>query len=340
MYLPSVADLKAGAKIWDNRTYLLAFYEGLRQGELFRLMLMPKTEANGLDIIENLGDWVYINYFRRLTRFIVNATFNEYPKAYNYKFWQAWEDAVRYESSQGLGIVGTEPGNIFAVQPMHYRRLADAQVLIYPRSTKGSPMADIVDLHILHDSGSSEGRTYKVNGDNLGNFTEGFPTKLTGIFKFGDGASDYADLTDLTREIIRRVSLHSRSLNRNSSPHLAVPESTLAAMQTHGKDFKYDPSGMLFPIPPDTPPPKWIVHDPFSTAVHSQLQFLTNEWHEAAQIPKSPLSQGKAPSGAALGIQLAGITWRVKRIQRDIEALLPEVSTAMGIPLGGCRVCG
>ena len=146
-------------------------------------------------------------------------------------------------------------------------------------------------------------------------------------------ASDYADLIDLTREIIRRLSLHSRALNRNSSPHLAVSESTIAAMQTHGKDFKYDPSGMLFPVAKDAPFPKWITYDPFSTAVHQQLQFLSNEWHEAAQIPKSLLSPGKAPSGAALGIQLAGITWRVKRIQRDIEALLPEVTTAMGIPL-------
>ena len=184
----SVADLKAGAKIFDTRTYLLAFYEGLRNGELYRLMIMPKTEANGLDIIDNLQDWIYLNKFRQLTRFVVNATFNEYPKAYDYRFWNAWESAVRYESSQGLGIVGTEPNNIFPVQPMHYRRLADAQVLVYPRSTSGSPMANIVDLHILYDDGRSEGRTYKVSGDDLGALESGFPTKLNGIFKFGDGS--------------------------------------------------------------------------------------------------------------------------------------------------------
>ena len=104
IHLPrSIAELKReNAHVYNIYTAQLGFYEALRRGELFRLFQIPETDANGIGIIDTIWDYINVNFFRVLTRFTTNAIFATYPDSYDDTFWSVFEDAVGYNSSQGL----------------------------------------------------------------------------------------------------------------------------------------------------------------------------------------------------------------------------------------------
>ena len=157
----TVEELKreSGIYLYNSDTAALAYYEALRRGEMTRLFELKPTEANGLDIIEDIHDYVGVNLFRTLTRFTTNALFAQYPDAYDSMFWKQFERSAGFNSSQGMGIIATEPGKLMAVEPFNYRKLADADVILQPRSTDNTLLPDRVDVHILYHDGMSEGIT-------------------------------------------------------------------------------------------------------------------------------------------------------------------------------------
>ena len=229
----TVEELKrdSGVYLYNSYTASLAYYEALLRGEMTRLFEIKATEANGLDIIENIHDYIGVNLFRTLTRFTTNALFAQYPDAYDSMFWKQFERSAGFNSSQGMGIIVTEPGKLLAVEPFNYRRLADAQVILQPRSTDNTLLPNKVDVHILYDNGMSEGITYALNGNARGGMEDKFNSMINGVFTWGDGDSDYTDLISITREYIRRITHFSRTLNKIGSPHLIIDQSTLAQMQ-------------------------------------------------------------------------------------------------------------
>ena len=334
IHLPrSIAELKReNAHVYNIYTAQLGFYEALRRGELFRLFQIPETDANGIGIIDTIWDYINVNLFRILTRFTTNAIFATYPDSYDDTFWSVFEDAVGYNSSQGLGVLVTEPGGVKAIEPVHYRPLVDGHAILVPRATRDTAVPDEVDVHVLHNTGQTEGLTCRLNGNGLGALLSTFKTKLNGVFTFGDSVSDYVDLVDITREYIRRITLNSRTLNRVGSPHMLIDTSTLAQIEAEGETFEYNPKGMMFPIQPGGSKPEWFTYDPNHAAVQAQIEQMLTEWHLTTGIPASIFHPSLSQSGISLERQMLGFIWKVQRIQRSIESIVPVVAVAMGLP--------
>ena len=81
----------------------------------------------------------------------------------------------------------------------------DGHAILVPRATRDTAVPDEVDVHVLHNTGQTEGLTYRLNGNGLGELLRTFDSELNGVFTFGDSVSAYVDLVDITREYIRRI---------------------------------------------------------------------------------------------------------------------------------------
>ena len=97
----TVEELKrdSGVYLYNAYTASLAYYEALRRGEMTRLFEIKATEANGLDIIADIHDYIGVNLFRTLTRFTTNALFAQYPDSYDSMFWKQFERSAGFNSS-------------------------------------------------------------------------------------------------------------------------------------------------------------------------------------------------------------------------------------------------
>ena len=63
------------------------------------------------------------------------------------------------------------------------------------------------------------------------------------------------------------------------------------------------------------------------------LQFLLAEWHLMTGIPVSIFHPDiEQSSGESLERQLSGFRWRIQRLHRELELIVPEIAGIAGLP--------
>jgi hypothetical protein len=122
----------------------------------------------------------------------------------------------------------------------------------------------------------------------------------SGYAKGQEGISVFDDIKDIVFDMVRIKQNLSRSLERNSSPHLAAPAAILVENE-EGK-VQINTSGMLFPLNPGDEKPFYLQWDTNSDAAKFQMEEHWKAYFALTSIPRMLFepSIGSQSSGEAL----------------------------------------
>ncbi len=122
----------------------------------------------------------------------------------------------------------------------------------------------------------------------------------SGYAKGQEGVSVFDDIRDIVFDMVRIKQNLSRSLERNSSPHLAAPAAILVENDQGKVDI--NTSGMLFPLNPGDEKPFYLQWDTNADAAKFQMEEHWKAYFAMTSIPRMLFepSTGSASSGEAL----------------------------------------
>ena len=332
-----------GAKLANSQLYA---------GDLSPLFNITGDDYNGLKSYTDAEKQsiIYLNEFRRVSEFYTNALFSEPPTGLVNIARTVLEQATRYESVNGYGFITAElaEGNqirLFAVDPVNADILFDetgfrqlGYLIAYPYHIGFTSQAterripNRIDIILWSADGSlNERRTYQYNGASLGALLEVQPTAIIGMWHFGNGVSDYADIYDLVRELCIRVTGQARVLNRHSSPHLVgpaplpLPNATPGQPALPGPAPVYDSRGMYLPVTSrEAPEYKYLTWEAGLTANRQQIEFILERLSAITGLPNATVGVAiaVAESGAAKERQLFTALSHLRRLQQQIETVI------------------
>jgi len=122
----------------------------------------------------------------------------------------------------------------------------------------------------------------------------------SGYAKGQEGVSIFDDIKDIIFDMVRIKQNLSRSLERNSSPHLAAPASIL--VENKQGNVEIDTQGMLFPMNAGDVSPFYLQWDTNADAAKFQMEEHWKAYFAITSIPRMMFepSTGSASSGEAL----------------------------------------
>ena len=126
-------------------------------------------------------------------------------------------------------------------------------------------------------------------------------TLFNGYAKGQEGLSIFDDIKDIVVDMVRIKQSLSKSIERNSRPHLVAPASILT--ENANKNIDIDTNGMLFPVEPNDAAPFYLQWDTNAEASKFQIQEHWNSYFALTSIPKmifDPSTGGMNTSGEAL----------------------------------------
>ena len=339
-----LSDIREGA-LWQfpEKAQQAAFHS-IYAGDMAPLFKDTPTDVNGLALIENKNDIIDINFFRVTTEFTVNALFSEPPVGIPLALVPYLSSATRWASITGVGVLVSEPGLVYSVPstcwyPLHAEGAptnAGSVLAFFYHTGEGDTLTrmrfpNTVDIYVhMPDEGINEKRTYAFNQQSLGVLRDTSPISVSAITTFGQGFSDYVDLVSIVRELMIRLTLRAKLLNRHSSPHLMGP------VGIDGEPPTYDPKGMFLPIvDPEIAPYAYLTWDSGEVADQGHVDNLMNALHIASGVPASAfgLVRGGSQSGISRERQMAASIHRINRYRRMTEMALAEAMTAASMPV-------
>ena len=219
-----------------------------------------KTARNGLALITDNGDFNPVNWFKSITRFYIDALLAERPElqsdaearasfmAENAEpVFQAVEDGMQQRSWGGHFVV-TVTGDGDVEAPPAY-----AYIPVIGNAAQGTPtghllsyryaagsetraramvasMADRVDI-TKWAGGAGVVETYALSADNtLRGDPVSRPSKIVGLWHFGDGCDDYTAIASLVSEGMVLQTLMGYGIHRHLEPQFTGPGAGLALL--------------------------------------------------------------------------------------------------------------
>ena len=210
--------------------------------------------------------------------------FSEPPRGLDSDLVNVAANATRWSSIKGVGVIAAEQGRVYDVDPSSYfpiwdsrRKEIEGHMIARPYFEGPFELGkqpNMMEITLCTDE-EKKSLIYKYSGQQLNELTSEENSPVCGIYTFGKGFSDYVDVIPILRELMVRITLFSRVLNKHSNPHLEGPVDLLAP-EAPG----YDPQGMYLPLGDlDTPQYRYVTWDAAMSAANSQIGRLLIQTH-------------------------------------------------------------
>lgn len=329
------------------------------------------VKANGelLEVPEMMP--VRLPLFRSITRWWVDALWGEPPQGIDAGDLAVWEKASRWRSIKGTGVVLVyEDGTMRAIDPSDWwpvRDPVDAEAVTadviawhWTSEPKRSTPNRVRVVIIPRGEGASTVQDFELAGQVLGDpIGPKESAGAAGVAVFGDGASDYADVWTIVREMEFRYGRLHRALNRTAEPHLQGPYGwapegyslspdlippadlgtrlspeqidvvALGSSAAQRPELRYLNNSQVLP----TDGPAWQYVAPPASAHQGSLaalDFLLDQLVVATGIPATAFGlqqvQQQTQSGVSRERQLLTALQRVRHLRRELERAFTMVA--------------
>lgn len=148
----------------------------------------------------------------------------------------------------------------------------------------------------------------------------------SGYAKGQEGVSVFDDIKDIVIDMVRIKQNLSRSLERNSSPHLAAPANILVENDAGKVDI--NTQGMLFPINQGDAAPFYLQWDTNAEAAKFQMEEHWKAYFALTSIPRmvfEPSSGGSNTSGVALKRMLFPFVSSLAKLAESNKSLIRQL---------------
>jgi hypothetical protein len=148
---------------------------------------------------------------------------------------------------------------------------------------------------------------------------------FSGYAKGQEGVSIFDDIKDIVIDMVRIKQNLSRSLERNSSPHLAAPAAILVENE-QGK-VSVNTQGMLFPMNQGDTPPFYLQWDTNADAAKFQMEEHWKAYFALTSIPRmvfEPSATGGATSGESLKRMLFPFISSLSKLREANKSLIRQ----------------
>lgn len=125
---------------------------------------------------------------------------------------------------------------------------------------------------------------------------------FTGYPKGQEGISVFDDIKDIVLDMVRIKQNLSRSLERNSSPHLAAPAGVL--VENEAGNVEINTQGMLLPINKDDAKPFYLQWDTNSNAAQFQMEEHWKAYFATTSIPRMVFEPDSGGGNATSGVSI------------------------------------
>ena len=363
-----LTDYPAENDRWQwNRVQRTLENEALYRGDFTPLLNGRKhTVRNGLLQVLADSDYIFSNWFKRMTDFSIDAIVSERPgvsstnvarEAFLDKPTADWfrkygvYGRALYRKSVGgyFAIQATTAGQLRAIPAQNYfpvfeefdAETVKGHVLAYDYyldpETKTDRRLRIVELgRAEHPEGPVF--IYHYDGYSIGTLIETIEGETAGFWVWGNGESDYstAVLTLCAAGMVMQTLL-GHGLHQHLLPALQGPAGWMQALQALGQERAEITlaSGLRVPIDINDAPAEF-----FSAEVNVQdglafLTWLADETHKETGVPPIVFGIG-GEGGSAISFDrlLFKAMARTRTDRREIEGPLPEQLDAVGAPPG------
>ena len=362
-----LTDYPAENDRWQwNRVQRTLENEALYRGDFTPLLTgRVKTARNGLLQVLSDSDYIFSNWFRRLTEFSIDAIVSERPgvsstnvarEAFLDRPTAAWfrkygvYGRALYRKSVGgyFAIQATTAGQLRAIPSQNYfpvfeefdAETVKGHVLAYDYyddpDTKTGRHLRIVEIG--RPDGETPVFTYAYDGYSIGALQDSATSDVAGFWVWGDGESDYtAAVASLCAEGMVMQTLLAQGLHQHLLPALQGPASWIQTLQAQGDTNRErrTAAGLVIPVDINDAPAEF-----FSAEVNAQdalayLVYLGDEMHKETGVPPIVFGIG-GQGGSAISFDrlLFKAMARTRTDRREIEGPLPEQLDAVGAPPG------
>ena len=323
-----------------------------------------KTARNGLALILDNGDYIPTNWFKAITRFIIDAALAERPALQSdssaraafmadnaERVFEPIEEALEQRSHGGYfnvtvdadGAVEAPPA--YAYIPVYGNpasRRPTGHMLSY-RYAEGAetraramepPMVDRVDITKWAD-GQGLVETYPLSADStLRGEPAIAPSNIVGWWHFGDGCDDYSQIAGLVGAGMVLQTLSLQGINRHLEPQFTGPGAGLALLTPRNRQAyeKFQAMGGYLPTEGNDAPYEYVSADINMTDALDLLRWITDQVYLLTGIPRGLL--GFEMSGAALDRLMFPAMSRLRTVRRHLEGIFAKIFDALGAPAG------
>ena len=360
-----LTDYPAEGDRWQwNRVQRTLENEQLYRGDFTPLLNgRVATARNGLAQILVHSDYIFSNWFRRITDFNVDAVASErWPFSSSSPAREAWLDssmpavwrrygrALRLRSTGGyFAIQATTDGRLRSIPGQNYFPVVDefdpelvvGHVLAYdyyldPETRTGRRLR-IVEIG-RRDTPIVPVYTYSYDGYSIGPLIESATSDVAGFWVWGDGESDYTTaVASLCAEGMVMQTLLGQGLHRHLNPGLQGPGGWLQSLAAQGDTRRegQTASGLLVPIDINDAEASFFSAEVNATDALAYLVHIADELHRETGI--SPIVfgiGGQGGSAVSFDRLMFKSMAKVRSQRREIEGPTPEVLDTLGAPAG------
>ena len=360
-----LTDYPAENDRWQwNRVQRTLENEQLYRGDFTPLLNgRVKTARNGLLQVLADSDYIFSNWFRRITEFNVDAVASErwpfsssspareaWLEASMPAVWRRYGRALRLRSTGGyFAIQATTEGRLRSIPGQNYFPVVDE---FDPELVTGHALA--YDYYLDPDTRTGRrlriveiGRddvetppvfTYEYDGYSIGPLQDSATSDVAGFWVWGDGESDYTTaVASLCAEGMVMQTLLAQGLHQHLLPALQGPAAWIQSLMAQGDTNRErrTASGLVIPVDINDAPAEF-----FSAEVNAQdalayLVHIADELHRETGI--SPIVfgiGGQGGSAVSFDRLLFKSMARVRVHRREIEGPTPEILDVLGAPPG------
>lgn len=149
---------------------------------------------------------------------------------------------------------------------------------------------------------------------------------FTGYAKGQEGVSVFDDIKDIVIDMVRIKQNLSRSLEKNSSPHLAAPAGIL--VENDEGNVSINTQGMLFPLNQGDVAPFYLQWDTNAEAAKFQMEEHWKAYFALTSIPRmvfEPSTSGAGNSGIALKRMLFPFISSLAKLAESNKSLIRQL---------------
>jgi len=256
--------------------------------------------------------------------------------------------AVYYRIFYGYGILAYIGERFLAISPRYWWPLMSqgftvGAVVVLPYATAslsgsiqgagGLPNRALVSQIDSFGAGQSMVWDVDYNGIALGSDWRAYPEALTRFAVFGDGISDFPQMTSGVNALDTLLKGANTLLDRHAQPHLQVPAASVNYDDDGNPFLTVDSAGMIFPVNSDDKDVKYVspaaAPDMWQLALDAQLRLLAG----LTSVPFSVFGEFPLPrlqSESSIIAMEASTTKKVRALRNELEGAI--LSVGLNLP--------
>ena len=351
---------------WNRVTRTLE-NEALYRGDFTPLLNgRVKSARNGLLQVLADSDYIFSNWFRRMTDFFIDAIVSERPGVSSTSLArEAFLDSPTAAMFRKYGVYGRalfrkSIGGYFAIQATTEGRLRSIPAQnVFPIVDEFDPeltLGYVLAYDYYDNPDTRTGRhlriveigrddvetppvyTYAYDGYSIGALQDSANSDSAGFWVWGDGESDYTTaVASLCAEGMVMQTLLAQGLHQHLLPALQGPASWIQSLMAQGDTNRErrTASGLVIPVDINDAPAEFFSAEVNATDALAYLAYLGDEMHKETGVPPIVFGIG-GQGGSAISFDrlMFKAMARTRTDRREIEGVTAPAVDAIGAPPG------